>query len=188
VPERGWRVQQKPNFANTNRQIAALTTQFQQTVLKASSDSGVIVKSAAELDGQPLLADLKNRVLRERIFRASVQRGNGGVDFDEVTTMFHEFGPALHDMFSSAVYPTLAGTNVPADFAEYPSQFNEMWAREPKVLAHFARHYQTSEPMRQELFDRVLAAERYGQGYALTESYLPEFADTAPLLPQSSSW
>lgn len=411
---------EKAELRQYNKQIATLTTQFQQTVLKASSDGAVIVKSVAELDGltpeqigaaasaaqargltgewlvslehttvQPLLAHLKNRALRERIFRASVQRGDGGVDdnratieelvrvraqrarllgyqshavyiledaeagtpgavnglltklapvalamarqeaadiqalinqqaetshegavelrpwdwafyanqvrkarygfdeaqvkpyfeldrvlrdgvfyaahelygvsftqrtdlpvyepsvrifevadadgsplalfmadyfardnkqggaweqtfvsqskllgqnavivnnlnihksqpgqpvlltFDEVTTMFHEFGHALHDMFSSALYPTLAGTNVPADFVEYPSQFNEMWAREPKVLAHFARHYQTGEPMPQELFDKVLAAERYGQGYALTEYLAAAMLDQA---------
>jgi peptidyl-dipeptidase Dcp len=401
---------EKTQLRQYNKQIATLTTQFQQTVLKASRDGAVIVKSAVELDGlapeqisaaasaaeargltgqwlislehttiQPLLADLKNRALRERIFRASIQRGNGGSDdntavieklvkvraqraqllgyrshadyiledaeagtpgaanallakiapaalamarreaadiqasinrqakasnsaaielqpwdwafyadqilksrygfdeaqvkpyfelervlkdgvfytahelygvtitertdlpvyepsvrifevreadgsplalfmadyfardnkqggaweqtfvsqskllgqnavvvnnlnirkpqsgqpvlltFDEVTTMFHEFGHALHDMFSSAVYPTLAGTNVPADFVEYPSQFNEMWAREPKVLAHFVHHFQTGEPMPQELLDKVLGAQRYGQGYAMTE-------------------
>jgi peptidyl-dipeptidase Dcp len=401
---------EKAQLRRYNEQIATLSTQFQQTVLKASKDGGVIVKSAAELDGltpeqidaaasaaeargltgqwlislehttiQPLLADLKNRALRERIFRAAVQRGSGGIDdntatieklvrvraqraqllgyqshadyilkdseagtpaavngllakiapaalamarreaadlqalineqaersngaalelqpwdwafyadqirnsrygfdeaqvkpyfeldrvlkdgvfyaahelygititertdlpvyepsvrifevwdadgsplalfladyfardnkqggaweqtfvnqskllgqnavivnnlnirkphpgqpvlltFDEVTTMFHEFGHALHDMFSTAVYPTLAGTNVPPDFVEYPSQFNEMWAREPKVLTHFARHFQTGEPMPQGLLDKVLAAERYGEGYATTE-------------------
>jgi peptidyl-dipeptidase Dcp len=99
--------------------------------------------------------------------------------FDEVTTLFHEFGHALHEMFSSAVYPTLAGTNVPADFVEYPSQFNEMWAREPKVLAHFACHYQTGEQMPQELFDKVLAAERYGQGFALTEYLAAAMLDQA---------
>lgn len=411
---------EKARLRQYNKQIATLTTQFQQTVLKASSDGVVVVKSAAELDGltpeqigaaasaaqargltgwwlislehtttQPLLADLKNRALRERIFRASVQRGDGGVNdntatieklvrvraqrarllgyqshaayiladegagtpgavnglltkivptalavarreaadiqalinqqaetsndgafelqpwdwafyanqvrkahdgldeaqvkpyfeldrvlrdgvfyaahelygvtftertdlpvyepsvrifevrevdgsplalfmadyfardnkqggaweqtfvsqskllgqnavvvnnlnihkpqpgqpvlltFAEVTTMFHEFGHALHDMFSSAVYPTLAGTNVPADFVEYPSQFNEVWAREPKVLAHFARHYQTGEPMSRELFDKVLAAERSGQGYALTEYLAAAMLDQA---------
>jgi peptidyl-dipeptidase Dcp len=89
--------------------------------------------------------------------------------FDEVTTMFHEFGHALHDMFSRAEYPTLAGTNVPPDFVEYPSQFNEMWAREPKVLAHFARHYQSGEAMPAELLDKVLGAATYGGGYATTE-------------------
>ncbi len=99
--------------------------------------------------------------------------------FVEVTTMFHEFGHALHDMFSTAVYPTLAGTNVPPDFVEYPSQFNEMWAREPKVLEHFARHYQTGQTMPRELFDKVLAAEKYGEGYATTE-YL-----TAAMLDQA---
>jgi peptidyl-dipeptidase Dcp len=99
--------------------------------------------------------------------------------FDEVTTMFHEFGHALHDMLSTAVYPSLAGTNVPPDFAEYPSQFNEMWAREPNVLAHFARHYQTDEPMPQELFAKVLAAQKYGEGYATTEYLAAAMLDQA---------
>ena len=67
--------------------------------------------------------------------------------FEEVTTLFHEFGHALHGMLSNVHYPLLPGTNVPRDFVEYPSQFNEMWAREPAVLAHFARHYRTGEPM-----------------------------------------
>jgi peptidyl-dipeptidase Dcp len=89
--------------------------------------------------------------------------------FDEVTTMFHEMGHALHDIFSTAQYPTLAGTNVPADFVEYPSQFNEMWAREPAVLAHFARHFRTGEPMPKALLEKVLAAQKYGEGYATTE-------------------
>jgi peptidyl-dipeptidase Dcp len=91
------------------------------------------------------------------------------LSFDEVTAMFHEFGHALHDIFSTVNYPTLAGTNVPADFVEYPSQFNEMWAREPQVLAHFARHFQSGEAMPKALFDKVLAAAKYGQGYATTE-------------------
>jgi len=89
--------------------------------------------------------------------------------FDEVTTMFHEFGHALHDIFSTAQYSTLSGTSVPADFGEYPSQFNEMWAREPAVLAHFAHHYQTDEAMPKALFDKVIAAQKYGEGFATTE-------------------
>lgn len=89
--------------------------------------------------------------------------------FEQVTTMFHEFGHALHDIFSTAKYPTLSGTNVPADFVEYPSQFNEMWAREPRVLAHFARHFQTGEAMPKPLYDKVIAAQKYGTGYATTE-------------------
>jgi peptidyl-dipeptidase Dcp len=87
--------------------------------------------------------------------------------FDEVTTMFHEFGHALHGLFQNVRYPTLSVT--PPDFVEYPSQFNEMWAREPSVLAHYARHYQTGAPMPPALFEKVLAAAKFDQGYATTE-------------------
>jgi len=89
--------------------------------------------------------------------------------FDEVTTAFHEFGHALHGLLSDARYPTLAGTNTPRDFVEYPSQLNEMWAREPQVLANYAKHYQTGEPMPDALFQRVLTALTFDQGYATTE-------------------
>ena len=89
--------------------------------------------------------------------------------FDEVTTLFHEFGHALHGMLSKVEYPTLSGTRVPNDFVEYPSQFNEMWAREPAVMAHFAKHYQTGAAMPKALFDKVLAAQKFDQGYATTE-------------------
>ncbi len=89
--------------------------------------------------------------------------------FDEVTTMFHEFGHALHGLLSNCKYPTLSGTSVPRDFVEFPSQFNEMWARDPKVLANYAKHYQTGKPMPKKLFDKVLASQTYGQGYATLE-------------------
>ena len=89
--------------------------------------------------------------------------------FDEVTTMFHEFGHALHGMLSEVRYPLLSGTAVPRDFVEYPSQYNEMWAREPSVVAHYARHYQTGAPMPPELLARVLAAQKFNQGYATSE-------------------
>jgi peptidyl-dipeptidase Dcp len=89
--------------------------------------------------------------------------------FDEVTTLFHEFGHALHGMLSNVHYPLLSGTAVPRDFVEYPSQYNEMWAREPSVVAHYARHYQTGEPMPPELLARVLAAQNFNQGYATLE-------------------
>jgi peptidyl-dipeptidase Dcp len=89
--------------------------------------------------------------------------------FDEVTTMFHEFGHALHGMLSNVRFPLLAGTAVPRDFVEYPSQYNEMWAREPAVVAHYARHYQSGAPMPPQLLDKVLAAQRFNQGYATTE-------------------
>ena len=89
--------------------------------------------------------------------------------FDEVSTMFHEFGHALHDMLSDVRYPLLAGTQVPNDFVEYPSQYNEMWAREPVVVAHYARHFKTGELMPAALLERVIAAQKFNQGYATTE-------------------
>ncbi len=89
--------------------------------------------------------------------------------FDEVTTMFHEFGHALHGMFSDGKYPRLAGTNVPRDFVEYPSQVNEMWATDPEVLKNYAKHYKTGELVPQSLVDKVLAAQRFNQGFATTE-------------------
>jgi peptidyl-dipeptidase Dcp len=89
--------------------------------------------------------------------------------FEEVITMFHEFGHAVHGMLSDVHYPLLSGTAVPRDFVEYPSQYNEMWAREPAVVAHYARHYQSGAPMPPELLAKVLAAQKFNQGYATTE-------------------
>ena len=89
--------------------------------------------------------------------------------FDQTTAMFHEFGHALHGMLSSVTYPLLHGTSTPRDFVEYPSQFNEMWAREPVVLAHYAHHYQTGEPLPPALLDKLLASRKFGQGYVTTE-------------------
>jgi peptidyl-dipeptidase Dcp len=91
--------------------------------------------------------------------------------FDDVTGMFHEFGHLLHGLFSAAKYPLVSGTNVPNDFAEFPSQFNEMWARDPQVLANIAKHYRTGEPMPKALLDKVLAASTFGEGQA-TLQYL----------------
>ena len=99
--------------------------------------------------------------------------------FDEVTTMFHEFGHALHGMFSNVQYPSFSGTSVPRDFVEYPSQVNEMWSIWPAVLANYAVHHETGEAMPQELLDKVLATQKFNQGYATTE-YL-----AASLLDQS---
>jgi len=89
--------------------------------------------------------------------------------WDEVNTLFHEFGHALHGMFSNVVYPSFAGTSVPRDFVEYPSQVNEMWADWPSVLAHYAVHYQTGKPMPRALLDKVAAATRFNQGFLTTE-------------------
>lgn len=99
--------------------------------------------------------------------------------FDEVTTAFHEFGHALHGLFSNVQYPQFSGTNVPRDFVEFPSQYNEMWATDPRVLANYARHYQTGEPMPQALIDKVLAARKFNQGFATTEYLAAAILDQA---------
>ncbi len=89
--------------------------------------------------------------------------------WDEVITAFHEFGHALHGLFSDVRYPSLSGTNVPRDFVEYPSQVNEMWARDPEVLSRYARHHRTDEPLPEELREALLASAQYGEGFATTE-------------------
>lgn len=89
--------------------------------------------------------------------------------WDEVNTLFHEFGHALHGMFNKSRYPSLART--PRDFVEYPSQVNEVWADWPSVLANYAKHHQTGAPMPRELLDKVARAQRFNQGYT-TLSYL----------------
>jgi peptidyl-dipeptidase Dcp len=89
--------------------------------------------------------------------------------FDELTTLFHEFGHGLHGLLSSVQYPLFSGSAVPNDFVEFPSQYNEMWATDPAVLAHFAKHYQSGEPMPQALVDKVLAARKFNEGFATSE-------------------
>ncbi|WP_285773968.1 M3 family metallopeptidase [Microtetraspora sp. NBRC 13810] len=99
--------------------------------------------------------------------------------FDEVNTMFHEFGHALHGLFSAVPFPRFSGTAVPRDFVEYPSQVNEMWAVWPEVLANYARHHETGEPMPQAMVDRMLEAERFNQGYATVEYLAATLLDWA---------
>ena len=89
--------------------------------------------------------------------------------WDEVTTLFHEFGHVIHGLFSDVEYPSFAATSVPRDFVEYPSQVYEMWAAWPEVLANYALHHETGEQIPQELLDRVLAAETFNQGFRTAE-------------------
>ncbi len=91
------------------------------------------------------------------------------LSFNDVTTMFHEFGHALHGMFANTMYPSLSGTQVARDFVEFPSQFNEHWATYPAVFDHYAKHYKTGEPIPAELAAKIKKAEKFNQGYALTE-------------------
>ncbi|MRX09292.1 dipeptidyl carboxypeptidase II [Pseudoduganella sp. FT25W] len=89
--------------------------------------------------------------------------------YDELRTAFHEFGHALHGMFSNVKYPRFSGTRVPRDFVEFPSQVNEMWSVYPAVLANYAKHYQTGAPMPQELLDKVIASKKFNEGFRTTE-------------------
>nr|WP_156412779.1 M3 family metallopeptidase [Pseudohongiella spirulinae] len=99
--------------------------------------------------------------------------------FDEVTTMFHEFGHVLHGIMTRVNYPFFAGTAVPRDFVEFPSQVNEMWASWPQVLQNYARHYKTGEQIPLELLDKVLDAEQFNQGYGTTEYIAASVLDQA---------
>lgn len=98
---------------------------------------------------------------------------------DEVRTAFHEFGHALHGMFSNVKYPRFSGTSVPRDFVEYPSQVNEIWQDYPEILKNYAKHYKTGEPIPQALLDKVIAAEKFNQGYKTTEYLSASLLDQA---------
>lgn len=91
--------------------------------------------------------------------------------FDEVSTLFHEFGHALHGLFAHVTYPKFAGTNVFRDFVEFPSQVNEMWMLWPEVLENYAKHHETNEPLDPGVVERIRASERFNQGF-LTSEYL----------------
>ena len=90
--------------------------------------------------------------------------------YDEVETMFHEFGHALHGFFADQQYPSLSGTSVARDFVEFPSQFNENWALYPEILKNYALHYKTGEQIPQELIDKIKKSGTFNQGYSLTEN------------------
>jgi peptidyl-dipeptidase Dcp len=98
---------------------------------------------------------------------------------DNVRTLFHEFGHALHGLFSDVQYPTFAGTAVPRDFVEYPSQVNEMWLEDPEVLANYARHHETGEPLPGELVARLADSRQFGEGFATTEYLAAALLDQA---------
>ncbi|KGT91646.1 dipeptidyl carboxypeptidase II [Erwinia typographi] len=91
------------------------------------------------------------------------------ISWDDVITMFHEFGHTLHGLFAVQCYPSLSGTNTPRDFVEFPSQINEHWASNEQVFMNFARHYQSGEPMPQALRDKIVKASRFNKGYDMSE-------------------
>jgi len=99
--------------------------------------------------------------------------------FDEVSTFFHEFGHALHGLFARVTYPKLAGTNVYRDFVEFPSQVNEMWMLWPEVLANYAKHHESGEPIDQGVVDRIRASETFNEGFATSEYLAAALLDQA---------
>lgn len=92
------------------------------------------------------------------------------ISFDDVTTMFHEFGHALHGLFANQTYPSVSGTNTARDFVEFPSQFNEHWALDPKILPHYAVHYRTGQVIPQALIDKIKRAGTFNSGYSFGEA------------------
>lgn len=91
------------------------------------------------------------------------------ISWDDVITLFHEFGHTLHGLFASQRYATLSGTNTPRDFVEFPSQINEHWASHPEVFTRYARHYQSGEPMPDALREKMFSATLFNKGYDMTE-------------------
>jgi len=121
-----------------------------------------IVGQSKLLGTQPVIYNVCN-------FNKASEGQKSLLSFSNVITMFHEFGHALHGFFADQKYPSLSGTATPRDFVEYPSQINEHWALNPKVLKNYAVHYETGEPMPQELIEKIKNASTFNQGYALTE-------------------
>ena len=101
------------------------------------------------------------------------------LSYDEVNTFFHEFGHALHGLFARVTYPKFAGTNVYRDFVEFPSQVNEMWMLWPEILANYAVHYQTGEPMPQDFVDRIQASSAFNEGFKTSEYLAAAMLDQA---------
>jgi peptidyl-dipeptidase Dcp len=132
-----------------------------------------------ELVGQSGLLDERPVIMNTLNINKPADGETALLSLDEVRTLFHEFGHALHGLLSSVRYPTFTGTSVPRDFVEFPSQVNEMWLAHPEVLARYARHYRTGEPMPAELLAKVLASQGYGQGRATTEYLAATLLDQA---------
>ncbi|QKJ87113.1 Dipeptidyl carboxypeptidase II [Paramixta manurensis] len=120
------------------------------------------VEQSTLLHSKPVIYNVAN-------FNKPVAGQPALLSWDDVITLFHEFGHALHGMFAAQRYPSISGTETPRDFVEFPSQFNEHWASDPQVFKHFARHYQTGAEMPQALHDKIIKADKFNKGYDMTE-------------------
>lgn len=99
------------------------------------------------------------------------------ISYDHTTTIFHELGHGIHGMFSNVTYPSLAGTAVSRDFVEFPSTFEEDWAAHPEVLANYAKHHETGEPIPAELLEKVMTSRSFNQGFDTLEYIAASFID-----------
>jgi peptidyl-dipeptidase Dcp len=120
------------------------------------------VNQSHYLDQKPVIVNVYN-------FTKPADGKPSLISFDDVTTMFHEFGHTLHGLFANQQYVTLSGTSVPRDYVEFPSQINEHAALDPTVLKNYAIHYLTKEPIPQELIDKIKKADTFNKGYDVTE-------------------
>jgi peptidyl-dipeptidase Dcp len=123
---------------------------------------GNFVEQSYEFAARPVIYNVCN-------YQKPAKGQTALISWDDVVTLFHEFGHTLHGLFASQRYATLSGTNTPRDFVEFPSQINEHWASHPQVFAHYARHYETGEPMPEALRDKMLNATQFNKGYDMTE-------------------
>jgi Zn-dependent oligopeptidases len=128
---------------------------------------------------QSLLTGAKPVIYNVANFTKPAEGRPALLSFDDVITMFHEFGHALHGIFANTKYPSLSGTNTARDFVEFPSQLNEHWATDPKVFANYAKNYETGEAMPQVLVDKMRTAATFGKGYAMTELLSAALLDMA---------
>ena len=134
---------------------------------RGSKHSGAWMTSLR--DQEKLAADVRPIVLNVCNFSKPAAGEPALLSFDDARTLFHEFGHALHGMLSNVTYPLLAGTAVPSDFVELPSQLYEHWLEVPEVLRQYARHAATGQPMPQTLLERLLATRTFNQGFATVE-------------------
>jgi peptidyl-dipeptidase Dcp len=134
---------------------------------RASKRSGAWMTSLR--DQQKLDGDVTPLILNIMNFSKGAEGEPSLLSPDDARTLFHEFGHAMHGMLSNVIYPSLSGTSVFTDFVELPSQLYEHWQEQPQVLRQFARHYQTGEPLPDDLLQRFLAARKFNQGFATVE-------------------
>lgn len=150
-------------FDEQQSPLALFYTDFYQRDSKSGGAwMGNFVDQSLLLGSKPVIYNVAN-------FAKPAEGHPALLSWDDVITMFHEFGHALHGMFADQQYPSLSGTATPRDFVEFPSQFNEHWASEPRIFAHYARHHQTGEPMPAALLAKIEKASRFNKGYEMSE-------------------